>query len=198
MCQSFLIPPPHPPVSYSMDIHSGNPGLLQAERERHTWGSKQEHFFELLVPKAPKKQRSENLIFEHPESLERKLQVQCLTFRPVCTREDSFMIFSCWSAFITSLWRSCFYQSHNFKTPRATSWTDGFLFPAGARDFSLFHNVQTGSGAHPASYPVGTRGPLSPGVKRLGREAGHSPPSSDEIEIVYLHSPIRPHGVVLN
>jgi hypothetical protein len=26
----------------------------------------------------------------------------------------------------------------------------------GARDFSLFHNVQTGCGAYPASYTVGT------------------------------------------
>jgi hypothetical protein len=26
----------------------------------------------------------------------------------------------------------------------------------GRRDFSLYHSVQTGSGAHPASYPMGT------------------------------------------
>jgi hypothetical protein len=26
------------------------------------------------------------------------------------------------------------------------------------QDFSLLHNVQTGSGAHPASYPMGTGG----------------------------------------
>jgi hypothetical protein len=33
-------------------------------------------------------------------------------------------------------------------------------FPAGAGAgiFSLHHRVQTGSGAHPASYPMGTRG----------------------------------------
>jgi hypothetical protein len=29
--------------------------------------------------------------------------------------------------------------------------------PEGASDFSLFYSVQTGSGAHPASYPMGTR-----------------------------------------
>jgi hypothetical protein len=28
----------------------------------------------------------------------------------------------------------------------------------GIRDFSFLHVIQTGSGAHPASYPVGTRG----------------------------------------
>jgi hypothetical protein len=30
--------------------------------------------------------------------------------------------------------------------------------PAGAGNFSLHHRVQNGSGAHPASYPMGTRG----------------------------------------
>jgi hypothetical protein len=31
-------------------------------------------------------------------------------------------------------------------------------FPAGAENFSLHHRVQNGSGTHPASYPMGTRG----------------------------------------
>jgi hypothetical protein len=31
--------------------------------------------------------------------------------------------------------------------------------PAGARDFSLLHSVQTGTAAHPASYPMDTGGP---------------------------------------
>jgi hypothetical protein len=38
------------------------------------------------------------------------------------------------------------------------------------------------------------------GVKRPGREAGHSPPSSAEVKEcveLYLHSPIRLHSVVL-
>jgi hypothetical protein len=30
-------------------------------------------------------------------------------------------------------------------------------FPAGAGNFSLNHRVQNGSGAYPASYPMGTR-----------------------------------------
>jgi hypothetical protein len=41
-------------------------------------------------------------------------------------------------------------------------------FPAGAGSFSLHHRVQNGSGAHPASYTVGTRGSF-PGLKRQGR-----------------------------
>jgi hypothetical protein len=54
-------------------------------------------------------------------------------------------------------------------------------FPAGAGNFSLHHRVQNGCGAHLASYPVGTRGSF-PGVKRPGREAGHSSPSSAEVK----------------
>jgi hypothetical protein len=54
-------------------------------------------------------------------------------------------------------------------------------FPVGAGNFPFHHHVQNGSGAHPASYPMGT-GAFSPGVKRPGREADHSPPSSAEVK----------------
>jgi hypothetical protein len=40
-------------------------------------------------------------------------------------------------------------------------------FPAEAGNFSLHHHVQNGSGAHPASYPMGTRGSF-PGGKAAG------------------------------
>jgi hypothetical protein len=36
-------------------------------------------------------------------------------------------------------------------------------FPAEARHFSLFHNIQTGPGAHPTSYPMGIGGPFPRG-----------------------------------
>jgi hypothetical protein len=39
--------------------------------------------------------------------------------------------------------------------------------PAGAGNFSLHHRVQNGSGAHPASYPMSTRGSF-PGGKAAG------------------------------
>jgi hypothetical protein len=39
--------------------------------------------------------------------------------------------------------------------------------PAEAGNFSLHHRVQNGSGAHPASYPMGTGGSL-PGGKAAG------------------------------
>jgi hypothetical protein len=40
-------------------------------------------------------------------------------------------------------------------------------FPAGAGNFSLHHRVQNGSGAHPVSYPMGTRS-CFPGGKAAG------------------------------
>jgi hypothetical protein len=63
-------------------------------------------------------------------------------------------------------------------------------FPEGAGNFSLHHRVQNGSGAHPASYPMGTRC-YFPGVKLPGREADNSPPSSVEVKEcveLYIHS----------
>jgi hypothetical protein len=54
-------------------------------------------------------------------------------------------------------------------------------FPAGTGNFSLHHRVQNGTGTHPASYPMGTRG-FSLGLKRPGREADHTPPSSAEVK----------------
>jgi hypothetical protein len=54
--------------------------------------------------------------------------------------------------------------------------------PAEAKNFSCSLCVQTGSGALPASCPVGIGGPF-PGVKaRLGSDADHSPPCSAEVE----------------
>jgi hypothetical protein len=43
-------------------------------------------------------------------------------------------------------------------------WGTRVQFPAGAGNFSLHHRVQNGSGAHPASYPMVTRGSF-PGGK---------------------------------
>jgi hypothetical protein len=53
--------------------------------------------------------------------------------------------------------------------------------PSGSGTFSLHHRIQISSGAHPASYPMGTRS-SSPEVKRPGREVDHSPPSSAEVK----------------
>jgi hypothetical protein len=52
--------------------------------------------------------------------------------------------------------------------------------PAVSVNFSLLQRVQTGSGAHPASYPMSTGVSFSR-VKRPGREADHSLSSSAEV-----------------
>jgi hypothetical protein len=55
---------------------------------------------------------------------------------------------------------------------------------------TFLHCVQGGTGAHSASYTIGTGGsPL--GVKRLESETDHSPPSSAEVNY-----PIRLHDIV--
>jgi len=54
--------------------------------------------------------------------------------------------------------------------------------PAGAKDFSSSLCVQTGSGARPASCPMGTGGPFPGSKARPGLDADHSPPSSVELE----------------
>jgi hypothetical protein len=63
-----------------------------------------------------------------------------------------------------------------------TSWTIGIRSPSGAEASSSSPCVHTGSGAHPASYPMGTGGPFSGGKARPGRDADHSPPPSAEVK----------------
>jgi hypothetical protein len=67
-----------------------------------------------------------------------------------------------------------------FKNKYKVTWS-GVRVPAGAGNFSFHHRVQNGSGARPASYPMGTRG-SSPGVKAAGGEADHLPPSNAAVK----------------
>jgi hypothetical protein len=70
--------------------------------------------------------------------------------------------------------------------------------PTGAENFSSSPCIQTGSGAHLASYPMGTRGPFPGGKARPGCDADHSLPSSAEVKYeweLYLLSPMRLHGM---
>jgi hypothetical protein len=61
------------------------------------------------------------------------------------------------------------------------SWQD--------QEFSLLHIIQTGSGVHPSSYPMGM-GTLSQGVKQQGREADHSPQTSAEVKKTRIYTSI--------
>jgi hypothetical protein len=53
--------------------------------------------------------------------------------------------------------------------------------PGRSKDFYFLHRVQTGSGAHPASYLMKNGGTLL-GVTREGREADHLSPSNVDVE----------------
>jgi hypothetical protein len=65
-------------------------------------------------------------------------------------------------------------------------------FLGGARYFSSIHAVQTGSGTHSASYPMGTVG-VSPGIKRQGRDSDDSPPSRREVKNVWSCTSTSPN-----
>jgi len=75
---------------------------------------------------------------------------------------------------------------------QATSWMTGVLFPAGAGSFSLRHRVLTGSGAHPASYHMGTVSSY-PAVKLPAREADSSPLSSTEAKNSWSYTSTPPY-----
>jgi hypothetical protein len=67
-------------------------------------------------------------------------------------------------------------------------------FPAGAGNFSLYHRVQNGCGPS-CILSTGYQGLFPWGVKRPGREADDTPPSSAEVKEcmeLYLHSPNTP------
>jgi hypothetical protein len=85
-----------------------------------------------------------------------------------------------------------------------TGWmTEGLKFEVRwGQAFSFLHIAQTGSGVHSTSYPMGKgKGALSPGVKRPGRVADHSLPTSAEVKktrVLCIHSLICLHGVVFS
>jgi hypothetical protein len=65
------------------------------------------------------------------------------------------------------------------------SWISGGVLLSG------LHRVQSGFGAYPVSCLMGTGAP-SPRVKRPGREADHSPPSSAEVKNAWSYTSIPP------
>jgi hypothetical protein len=67
-----------------------------------------------------------------------------------------------------------------------TGWAAQVRFSA-VQGFTV-HSVQTDSGAHPASYPVGTW------VKRQGREADHSHLSSVKVKERWTCTSILPYA----
>jgi len=76
-------------------------------------------------------------------------------------------------------------------TDYATCWMTVVWFPAGKGN-SFRHRVQTVSGAHPASYPMGAGGSF-PGVKRPGSEDDHLSPTSGELKNAWSYTSILPY-----
>lgn len=70
-------------------------------------------------------------------------------------------------------------------------------FPVGG-NFSLFHNIQTATEAHPASYLTGTG--LLPGAKVAGGEDDHSPPFGAKVknDDAIPPPPLCRHDISLN
>jgi hypothetical protein len=69
---------------------------------------------------------------------------------------------------------------------------DRSLVPGRVRVFSLLHSIQKASWGHPA-YPLGTGG-CFPVVKRLGREADHSFPSSADVKKTWIYTSTPPYA----
>jgi hypothetical protein len=78
------------------------------------------------------------------------------------------------------IYQLCYSNGYKYNMTVYKGWRAEVRFPT-AQDFSL-HSVQTDSGAHAASIPVGYMELFPRGVKRQGREADHSPPSSAEVK----------------
>jgi hypothetical protein len=88
-------------------------------------------------------------------------------------------------------------QFYNFLSTWATGWTIGVVGFDSRRELGiLLFTTASRTALGPTQPPIQwVPGALSLGVKRLGREADHSPPSSAEVKEcveLYLHSPNTP------
>jgi hypothetical protein len=68
-----------------------------------------------------------------------------------------------------------------------------FRPPEEAINLSLLPNVQTASGVHPASYPMGTWGPYSWG-NTAGDEAVRSSPPNTEVKKMWIYTSTPPYA----
>jgi hypothetical protein len=91
---------------------------------------------------------------------------------PHCTNLKKNNVISCSTVILTFFIIMLFgafvycFQAQSVKR-RAMSSTAGVRYPAGVRDFSFLYSVQAGSGARPASPPMGAGG-CFPGDKTTG------------------------------
>jgi hypothetical protein len=97
-----------------------------------------------------------------------------------------------WLALLTGSWGS------SVSTVSDYTLDDRCSIPEEENDFFSSLCVQTRSEAHPASYPMGTKGPFPSGKTRQGRHADHSPHLVPRLRMSrsYKSSPTyRLHGV---
>jgi hypothetical protein len=75
----------------------------------------------------------------------------------------------------------------------ATGWTaEGLIFESWyGQEFSLLRVFQTGSGSHPASYPMNTA------IKRQKREADHSPLTSADVKKTWIYTPTSSYAFMV-
>jgi hypothetical protein len=92
---------------------------------------------------------------------------------------------------------SAMHACSNFAQLWATDWmADGSEFESlEEQDCSLLHVVQTGSGAQRSPLSNGYWGLFPSEVKRPGREADHSPPTSAEFKNTWIYTPTSPYVV---
>jgi len=64
-----------------------------------------------------------------------------------------------WMTVASKTNRNKYIRIYSSRAGLGAEWS-GVRVPAGVGNYSLHHHVQTGSGAHPASYRMGTRGCL--------------------------------------
>jgi hypothetical protein len=88
-----------------------------------------------------------------------------LIFKFVSSRFITFLKFIYTSKYITDIFSFLLSVSESCDSSvgialgyRLDDQGSSVQFLVGAGNFSLHHHVQNGSGAHPASYPMGTRG----------------------------------------
>jgi hypothetical protein len=92
---------------------------------------------------------------------------------------------------------------HNRCCDWAMGWMTeefGFNSRTQGKDFSLLHNLQTGSDAHPASYTVGTGASFPEGYSSRSEKPTTHLHLVLRLRMVtlYLHTPICLHGLVFN
>jgi hypothetical protein len=123
--------------------------------------------------------------------LQQRVTKERLLRRPI--KHDQYNQHNGYS-YISDNEKQCSGSSQNSSVGTARGWTARVRFPAGAKHFCLFHSFQTGCGAHPASYPIGTGGKAAGAVV-----AGHSPQSSADVKnvgAIASTTPTRLHSIM--